>query len=137
MKATILLCDAAQAVEGKLYILGAGWNSISPAPVPFAIALLIDVPWDEANRGHRFELRLVDGDGQAVTPVGGNMPLSVGGDFEVGRPDGLREGSELRMPFAITFGPVSLPAGQRYVWELIIDGERDESWVAPFDVRVS
>ena len=131
----MLLCDAAQAVDGKLYVLGAGWNTIAPQPVPFAIALLIDVPWDESNRSHHFQLRLLDGDGQAVTPVGANMPVTVDGDFEVGRPAGLREGSSLRMPFAISFGPMALPAGQRYVWELVVDGERDESWVAPFDVR--
>ena len=135
MKATILLCDAAQAMEGKLYLLGAGWNSISPTPVPFAIALLIDVAWDEADRGHRWELRLLDSDGHAVVPTGAHEPITVGGDFEVGRPAGLPEGSALRMPVAISFGPVALPAGERFVWELIIDGEHDEAWSAPFDVR--
>ena len=135
VKATILLCDAAQAIDGKLYLLGAGWNTIGPQPAPFAIALLIDVPWDEANRSHHFELRLVDGDGQPVTPMGSETAIAVGGDFEVGRPAGMREGSSLRMPFAISFGPLALPTGQRFVWQLEVDRERDEAWAVPFDVR--
>ena len=135
MKATILLCDAAQASDGKLNMLGAGWNVIGPQAAPFAIALLIDVPWDETGRSHHFDLTLVDADGRPVTPLGANTHIGVGGDFNVGRPEGLREGSDLRMPLAITFGPLALPAGQRYVWHLDIDGERDESWIAPFDVR--
>jgi hypothetical protein len=135
MKATLLLCDAAQATDGKLNMLGAGWNVIGPQAAPFAIALLIDVPWDETGRSHHFELTLVDADGRPVTPVGGDKPLTVAGDFNVGRPTGLREGSDLRMPLAMTFGPLSLPTGQRYVWHLDIDGQRDESWNAPFDVR--
>ena len=135
MKAKILLCDAAQAIDGKLYMLGAGWTTIGAQPAPFAIALLMDVPWDESNRAHHFDLRLVDGDGQPVTPIGGDIPIAVGGDFEVGRPAGLREGSTLRMPFAISFGPLALPPGQRLVWQLEVDGQRDELWSEPFDVR--
>ena len=135
MKATILLCDAAQASDGKLNMLGAGWNVTGPQPTPFAIALLIDVPWDETGRTHRFELTLVDADGRPVAPSGSDQPISVSGDLNVGRPAGVREGSEIRMPLAITFGPLALPTGQRYVWHLDINGERDESWIAPFDVR--
>jgi hypothetical protein len=135
VKATILLCDAAQATDGKLSMLGAGWNVIGPQPAPFAIALLIDVPWDATDRSHHFDLTLDDADGRPVTPVGGDQPIAVAGDFNVSRPEGLREGSDLRMPLAITFGPLALPTGQRYVWHLDINGQRDESWVAPFDVR--
>ena len=135
MKATILLCDAAQASDGKLNMLGAGWNVIGPQPAPFAIALLIDVPWDETGRTHHFELTLVDADGHPVVPAGATGPLSVSGDLNVDRPAGLREGSDLRMPVAISFSPLTLALGQRYVWHLDINGQRDESWVAPFDVR--
>ena len=75
MKATILLCDAAQATDGKLNMLGAGWNVIGPQPAPFAIALLIDVPWDETGRSHYFELTLVDADGRPVRPAGADKPM--------------------------------------------------------------
>ena len=32
MKVTILLADAAQAVEGKLFVLGGGWSVTGPEP---------------------------------------------------------------------------------------------------------
>ena len=38
MKVTILLADAAQAVEGKLYILGGGWSITGPDPSPMSRA---------------------------------------------------------------------------------------------------
>src|SRR5712692_6126152 len=59
MKVTMLLADAAQAVNGKLYILGGGWSVTGPAPSPSAIALKIEVPWDEANTRHKLTLDLV------------------------------------------------------------------------------
>ncbi len=45
VKVTMLLCDAAQVSDGKLYILGGGWSMTGPDPVPSAVALKIDVYW--------------------------------------------------------------------------------------------
>src|SRR5207244_5203833 len=39
VKVTILLADAAQAVEGKLYVLGGGWSTTGPDPAPMARAI--------------------------------------------------------------------------------------------------
>jgi hypothetical protein len=137
MKATVMLCDAAQAVDGKLYILGGGWTIIGPEPSPFAIAVIIEVPWDQSNQKHTFNLDLVDEDGQPVTVEGpaGTTSFSIAGDFEVGRPPGLREGTPLNFPVAITSGPVPLAPGRRYSWMLRVDGQGDEDWVLSFDVR--
>ena len=66
MKVTILLADSAQAINGKLYILGGGWSIADPGPVLMAIAMKIEVPWDQANVRHRFKLSLLTGDGQPV-----------------------------------------------------------------------
>ncbi|HEX9467855.1 MAG TPA: hypothetical protein VGA11_05575 [Acidimicrobiia bacterium] len=137
MKATVMLCDAAQAVDGKLYILGGGWTFIGPEPSPFAIAVIIEVPWDQANKKHTFKLDLVDEDGQPVALEGpaGTTTLSVTGDFEVGRPPGLREGTPLNFSVAINSGPVPLAPGRRYSWMLSVDGHSDEDWPLSFDVR--
>src|SRR3989304_5729195 len=53
MKVTMLLADAAQAIGGKLYILGGGWSVTGPHPTAAAIAPQIEGPWDEANRPPR------------------------------------------------------------------------------------
>ena len=51
MDATLLLCDHAEAVGGKLYINGGGWNVLlrPGVPVNVSLAILIEVPWDEAD----------------------------------------------------------------------------------------
>ena len=37
MKVSLLLADSAQAVAGKLYLLGGGWTVTGPEPSPFAM----------------------------------------------------------------------------------------------------
>ena len=62
----MMLADAAQAVEGKLYILGGGWSITGPEPTPSAIAAYIQVPWDRTNVQHEFRFELLDADGNPV-----------------------------------------------------------------------
>ena len=133
----MLLADAAQAVGGKLYILGGGWSVIGPGPATMAIAMKIDVPWDQTNLRHQWVLDLVDQDGRPVripAPEGGRA-VQITGNFEVGRPAGLAQGSPIDLPLAITIGPLSLPAATRCVWQLTIDGATDPAWQLPFNVR--
>src|SRR3954451_7906105 len=129
----MLLADAVQAAEGKLYVLGGGWN-VTTGAAPFGIALLIEVPWPEAEQGHRWQLHLETEDGSPVAPPGSIEPVTVGGDFEVGRPPGTRPGTAFNVPVAINSGPLPLEPG-RYIWRLVIDGESDEDWSLGFDVR--
>jgi hypothetical protein len=133
MKVTMLLADAAQQVGGKLYILGGGWSITGPAPVPTAIAIKIEIPWDEANRQHQLLIQLVDADGQPVQ-VGGN-PIQIHGQFEAGRPAGLAPGTPLDAALAINLSPLPLPPGRRYVWRLSINGDTHEDWQTAFTVR--
>ena len=39
MKITLLLCDHAQEVGGKLYVLGGGWSIYRGTPVTMALAV--------------------------------------------------------------------------------------------------
>ena len=133
----MLLCDAAQVADGKLYILGGGWSMTGPDPVPSAVALKIDVEWNEADRPHHWELFLVDEDGQAVvaTTPDGPQAIEVRGDFEVGRPDALPAGSPVDVALALNFGPLPLVPGCRYTWRLMIDGEGADDWLLSFSTR--
>ena len=137
MKVTMLLADSAQAAEGKLYILGGGWSVTGPAPVPSAIAMKLEVPWDQANMSHHWELYLVDADGQQVfvpTPDG-DQPVEIRGDFEVGRPPGVPPGTPIDLPIAINISPMPLPPNGRYTWRLVVDGDTDEDWELSFTTR--
>jgi len=128
MKVTMLLADAAQAVDNKLYILGGGWSITGPAPTPMAFALKIEVPWNDTNRKHQLRLILEDQDGQPVkipTPVGEQL-VEIQSEFEVGRPPGLTAGTPIDLALAINVGPLPIPPGGRYVWKCLINNEAQE-----------
>jgi hypothetical protein len=137
VKVTMMLCDAAQVAEGKLFILGGGWSMIGPAPTPSAIALKIEVGWNEAEIPHHWELFLQDQDGADVTveTPEGPRPVEVRGDFQVGRPPGVPEGSPVDVTLAINLGPLPLQPASRFTWRLTIDGESDEAWTLSFSTR--
>ncbi len=133
----MLLCDAAQVAEGKLYVLGAGWSVTGPMPVPSAIGLLLSIPWDQAARAHQLQITLLDSDGRPVllpTPDG-DQPLVIEAEVGVERPDGVPPGIALDVPFAVNLGPLPLPTGSRFYWSLEINGETGEDWVLPFSTR--
>lgn len=139
MRVTMMLADSAQAVAGKLYILGGGWSVMGPAATPFAIVLKIEVPWDQANRRHKWHLRLLTEDGKPVMlPVPEGEPqraLEMGSEFEVGRPPGMTPGTPLDFPFVIQFAPLMLPPGRRFEWVLSIDDQEDAHWRLAFSTR--
>jgi hypothetical protein len=139
MRPTLLLADHAEVANGKLFINGGGWTFTGPQPVPFAIAMYIEVPWDQANTKHSLLLELLDGDGASVTvedPTGQQRELRVEmANFEVGRPAGVKPGTPLGVPFAMNFGPIPLEPGCRYVWRLSIDGHHEEDWRLAFSTR--
>ena len=133
MRVTIMLADAAQESGGKLYILGGGWSVTGPDIPPSALAMKIDVPWDQANMRHTWMLKLVSEDGVPVEIEG--QAVRIEGEFEVGRPPGAAPGSYIDVPLAVNFGSLPLAPGRRYVWKLSIDGETNDDWDREFFVR--
>ena len=133
MRVTIMLADAAQENGGKLYILGGGWSVTGPDIPPSALAMKIDVPWDQANVRHTWVLELVSEDGVPVEIEG--QAVRIEGEFEVGRPPGAAPGSYIDVPLAVNFGSLPLAPGRRYVWKLGIDGEENGDWDREFFVR--
>jgi hypothetical protein len=127
VKTTVLLCDHAQEVAGKLYILGGGWSIYHGSPVTMGLAVKIAVPWDAANIPHTFSARLVNEDGgdpvlAQADDVGTPSRVEFQGRFEAGRPPGLPAGSELDAPFAVNIAGLPLTQG-RYVWQVAIDDD--------------
>jgi hypothetical protein len=137
MKVTILLADAAQAVQGKLYILGGAWSITGSGPITMALAINIEVPWTEANTLHQLRIALFDEDGQIVyipTPTG-DQPFEFHIPFEVGRPAGLRPGTPLTFALALNLAPFLLQPDSRYVWRCFVNGETDDAWQVSFSTR--
>lgn len=119
----MLLCDFAEAVNGKLYIMGGGWTTLLRPNVPtnMVLAVKLDVPWDQTNRKHTFRASLLSQDSQPITNDQGE-PIEATGEFEVGRPPGTRPGSSITMPFVIPFGAISLSSGA-YRWQFDADDD--------------
>lgn len=133
MKVALLLADHAQAINGKLYILGGGWSIINAKNVDMAIAIKIEVPWIEANTPHNLKLVLVTEDEQPV--MINDRPCEIKTDFEVGRPPGLRAGIPLDFALAVNIKSLNLSPGSRYVWRCMIDGSTNPDWEVSFSTR--
>jgi hypothetical protein len=94
----LLLSDHSEAVNGKLYMTGGGWNVLTLPELPhdwsFHIALGVDVAWDETNQRHSLNLNIQDPDG---------LELGEGfsAEFETGRPPGMPAGQEQRLVMSI------------------------------------
>jgi hypothetical protein len=99
----MLLCDAAQAVAGKLYVLGGGWTHIvENVPTPMALAMRLLVPWDQSNRPFDVHVQLMTHDGHPVDV--GQGPVEAHARLEVGRPRGMRHRAPLVSVLALNVG---------------------------------
>jgi hypothetical protein len=128
VQVTLLLCDAAQVSNGKLFVLGGGWNMLAAdTPANVALAILIAVPWDQTNKQITVEAKLMTEDGEPVR-VNGQVVEALG-QMEVGRPAGVKPGTDMNAPLAIPFNGLALPVGG-YRWEIWVDQEM--SAFAPF-----
>jgi hypothetical protein len=112
----LLIADAVEAVNGKLYMLGGGWDQwrqpVYPSPIQMGIAIGVLVPWDETNQKHQLAVSVIDEDGKPVVP-------SIGGEVEVGRPAGTRDGITQRALLAIN-ASFAMPRPGRY--EVRVEG---------------
>jgi hypothetical protein len=119
----MLLCDYAQAVGGKLYIVGGGWSILMKLQprANMSLAVKLSVPWSRANEQIHVEAVLITDQGEEVTQEGeqGDQPVRADGDLELGRPPGLRHGTPLDATFVLNFEGLDLAVGG-YVWELKI-----------------
>jgi len=97
----VINADHAEAINGKLYLIGAGWTDITqplgpggqPGVVHMGLAVSILIGWNETNR--RFPLALT------VTHEDGDELTRVDAQVEAGRPAGIPVGSGIRSVLAI------------------------------------
>jgi hypothetical protein len=110
----LTLANHAEAINGLLYMMGAGWTDhwrqIPPEgnrvpPVHFGIGIAILVPWDETNRRHHVVVGIENSDGREV--------IRVESDVEIGRPPGSQPGQDFRSVLAINAN-VDFPAAGTY-----------------------
>lgn len=108
-----MLCDHAEALNGKLFMNGGGINVFRVARKPphnitTALASVIHVPWMATNHAHKLSIELIDEDGHEVIPWAPDgaptpPPVKVETQFNVGRPAQLQSGDVQSFPLAINF----------------------------------
>lgn len=126
----MMLADAAQVSNNKLYVLGGGWERLSvasdfPVRQRASLALAFSIPWSETNQRHGFTVRIVDEDGKDVHGA-------INGHFETGRPAGLAPGADQRVQVAIDLS-MNLEKEGVYVVEATL--AEQETSRATFTVR--
>jgi hypothetical protein len=106
----VILADSAQVADGKLFMLGGGWDRLSvldfKQPVSFSIAIAVMVPWSDTNEPHELTLFIENADGAKVTP---EFKFVV----NVGRPPHAVKGQAFRTPIAVS-GAWQLPGPDTY-----------------------
>jgi hypothetical protein len=85
---SLLLADFAEVVNGKLYVMGAGFTTVAlPAfdqPYRFFVAAGLRIPWSHTNQEIPFTVRLETLDGDPIDC------WSLDGQMEAGRAPGQR-----------------------------------------------
>ena len=122
----LILADGAEVVNGKLYVLGGGWDRITAGELPWpqhmAIAVAIRVPWMDTNRQTPIEIELADGDGASLAKAQGG--------FVVGRPPQATPGQPLRSQIVLNMNVAFPKLGTYSVVCRLQDSERS----FPFEV---
>ncbi len=111
---TAMLADAAQVQNGKLYILGGGFDTITARKLPMvyralSLALVAEVDPDERHRDLEIHIRLIDEDG---TDTG----VQARGKLRVGSPPNLPPGSTSIVPMVSPFYNVQFTDAKGYAF---------------------
>lgn len=120
-----LLADAVQASQGKLFVLGGGWDVLTVRSLParhpsMGIGLRVRVPWGWRGDKVQLEVELQDQDGGSVLPGSLKAPVPVR------RPDHLPEGQDLTVVRALTFTNIVFRNEGAYSFVVSIDGDVKE-----------
>lgn len=118
----VVNADHAEAINGKLYLQGAGWTDViqpigaggQPGIVHLGVAVSILISWNETNR--RFPLTLT------MTHEDGDELMRVDAQVEAGRPPGIPPGSDFRSVLAIG-GEVQFSKTGSYQLRAALDGQ--------------
>lgn len=128
-----LLADSVQVVQGKLYVLGGGWDTLFvkqfPARYPsLGVGLRVRVPWSWTDQVLVIGVDLQDEDGARVLP---SDPLAQG--VKVNRPKGIPEGTDIGVARSFTFHNLTFP--QEGAFSFVISLNQEVATRLRFAVR--
>jgi hypothetical protein len=114
----LLVADRAEVVNGKLYMMGGGWERLQPAEFPLTmtlgIAVGVRVVYAEAEDVHRVRVVLERSDGPEI--------FQIEAELTTGRPPGGR-GRDLLVPMAFNI-PLTIPEPGDLALTASVDGHQ-------------
>jgi hypothetical protein len=117
----LLLADRAEALNGKLYMMGGAWDRLFlhdlTAPTLISLAVGVLVPWNQTNIQHQLTVAIEDQDGNPID----SFRMEAG--FAAGRPPFAEQGERQRVILALPAVPVQLPRFGTYVLRADIQGQ--------------
>ena len=94
----LILADHSEALNGKVYMMGGGWNVLRFPQLPhdwgFALAFGLDVPWNETEQAYEATMHLED-------PDGGLLGDEFTMGFEAERPPEVPPGADQRIVLSL------------------------------------
>ena len=114
-----LLADSAQVQNGKLFILGGGFDTISVRSLPavhrsLTLAMVAEVDPDERQRDLELEIKLIDEDGAAIG-------VEAKGRLRVGAPPNLPPGSASVVPIVSPFHNITFAQAKGYAFVVSLE----------------
>jgi len=108
----LIVADAVQVADGKLFVLGGGWSAlrapILPIQMPVGVGVSILVDANEAGTGAIYPLAITISDEGGI-PV---LPPAQA-QFQVGKAEGTPRDMPQRVPFALNV-PMPIPREGKY-----------------------
>jgi len=116
-----MLADGVQAVGGKLFVLGGGWDTLwvrgFPARHPtMGIGMRLRIPWAFSERDFDLGVDLMDEDGASLFQ-GRKLVQKI--PFR--RPSGLPVGGDVGLVRAFTFSNLALPREGGYAFRILVN----------------
>jgi hypothetical protein len=116
-----ILADAVQAVGGKLFVLGGGWDTLYASRFParhasLGIGLRVRVPWTSADQEFTLSVDLLDEDGHSA--FGERFIKQT---FRAGRPPGVPDGENIGVVRALTINGLVFPHAGGYAFVISIN----------------
>lgn len=106
----LILADRAEGINGKLYLMGGGWNEIGVSdfgqPVSLSLAVGVLVPWNATNELHALTIFIETEEGTRLAP-------EISAQLNIGRPPGAVPGQSFRALIAVN-GAWKLPQAGGY-----------------------
>lgn len=113
------LADAAEALQGKIYVIGGAIDTIWADKVPVVhphisfVARLLFSP-AEIGQSHKVELKLIDEDGKIVVPP-------VSGQLNINKNENLPRGWKQGHIFVLNFGNLKFERFGDYSFEIVVN----------------